>query len=45
MPCLCKMAGCSEPVECGEKFCQHCMITECYNEEDRKLEDSQKENI
>jgi len=38
------MAGCSEPVECGEKFCQHHLIIEFY-EEDRKLDDSKQENI
>ncbi len=37
--CVCQMINCSEPRDCDEKFCQHHLITECYNEENEKLKE------
>lgn len=44
MGCLCQRCGCSEPVECGDKFCGHHFITECYHDENETLKENQKES-
>ncbi len=39
MVCRCQLCGCSEVVECGEKYCTAHVISESYREEGRKLEE------